>query len=143
MSVQTWTRSFVLTAAVATVLGLTAPTAASSQSHSSGTYRLSARVPVACWVRPAGAVLAGPGRTGSVIEACNNPGGFTISASYRPLAATEKARLRYADRMIDLSKSGQQVLRRSSMATIRTVNYQFDEVELVEPLILSLTIQPI
>ena len=116
---------------------------APGSSRASGTYRLTARVPTACWVRPTGTVLAGSGLAGSVVEACNNPGGFTISASYRPLSGTEKAKLRYADRLIDLSKSGHQELRRSSMATIRTVNYQFDEVELDEPLILSLTIQPI
>jgi len=34
-------------------------------------------------------------------------------------------------------------LRRSSMATIRTVDYRFDDVQLDEPLILALTIQPI
>lgn len=115
---------------------------ASAQSKS-GVYQLRATVPVACWVRPAGTVFAGPGLGGSVVEACNSPGGFTVSASYRSLGGAEKAKLRYADRLIDLSKSGQQELRRSSMATIRTVSYQFDEVELDEPLVLSLTIQPI
>lgn len=107
------------------------------------TYRLHATVPVACWVRPAGTVLAGSGLGGSVVEACNSPGGFTVSASYRPLKATESASVTYGGRVISLAKSGEQELRRSNMATIRTVDYQFDQVELDEPLILSLMIQPI
>lgn len=111
--------------------------------NAGSTYRVTARVPVACWVRPAGTILAGAGLAGSVVEACNSPGGFTVSANYRTLGGAEKATLRYGDRLIDLSKSGQQELRRSSMATIRTVNYQFDDVQLDEPLVLALTIQPI
>jgi hypothetical protein len=80
---------------------------------------------------------------GSVVEACNSPGGFTVSAQYRPLAETEKARIVYGDRSLDLTKTGLLELRRSSMATIRTVDYRFDDVQLDEPLILALTIQPI
>lgn len=135
-------KNAVLAAALALAVGSLSAGQAAAQSKS-GTYRLRATVPVACWVRPTGTVLAGAGMGGSVVEACNSPGGFTVSASYRTLGGTEKAKIRYADRLIDLSKNGQQELRRSSMATIRTVNYQFDEVELDEPLVLSLTIQPI
>lgn len=129
-------------AAAAVLSGVLFADAAAAQSRS-GTYRLRATVPVACWVRPTGAVLAGAGMGGSVVEACNSPGGFTISASYRTLSGKENAKLRYADRLIDLSKTGHQELRRSTMATIRTVNYQFAEVQLDEPLVLALTIQPI
>lgn len=113
------------------------------QSQAGGTYRLTARVPVACWVRPEAAVTAGEGSSGAVVEACNNPGGFTITASYRPLKSTEKAELVYDNRPFELAKSGQQLLRRSSMATIKRVDYRFGAVELDEPLVLSLTIQPI
>ena len=80
---------------------------------------------------------------GSVVEACNSPGGFTVSAQYRPLTITERARIVYGERSLDLSRTGIQELRRSSMATIRSVDYRFDEVALEEPLILALTIQPI
>lgn len=113
------------------------------QSQSGATFRVTARVPVACWVRPDRTVLASAGAAGSVVEACNNPGGFTVSANYRPLMATEKARLIYGDRMLDLARTGDQILRRSNLATIRTVDYRFDEVELEQPLVLALTIQPI
>ena len=108
-----------------------------------GTYRLRATVPVACWVKPTSPVMAESGRAGEVVEACNSPGGFTVSAQYRPLSATEKATMVYGDRMLDLDKSGGQVLRRSSIATIRSVSYSFSQVELEQPLILALTIQPI
>jgi hypothetical protein len=108
-----------------------------------GTYRLRATVPVACWVKPTAPVMAETGRSGEVVEACNSPGGFTVSAQYRPLSPSEKATLFYGERTLDLDKSGGQVLRRSSMATIRSVSYRFDEVELEQPLILALTIQPI
>ena len=138
------TRSLKILAILALAGGCFAANgAAASDTQSGTTYRLTARVPVACGVRPSGALLASPGVSGSVVEACNAPGGFTVSAQYRSLGESETASLRYAGRVIQLSKSGEQVLRRSSLATIRTVDYQFDEVELTAPLVLSLTIQPI
>lgn len=163
MSVQTWTKSSVLAAAAAAGLSLMAPSAALAdpskanvtitmtspqggqpgQSSAGTTFRVTARVPVACWVRPDAAVIAQPGGAGGVVEACNNPGGFTVTANYRPLRTTEKAQMVYDEQSFDLSKSGAQVLRRSSMATIKRVNYRFGAVELDEPLVLSLTIQPI
>lgn len=127
----------------ATVLVAGSAAAQPGSSQASGTYRLRATVPVACWVRPSSTVLASAGRTGSVVEACNSPGGFTVSASYRPLKSNETASLNYGGRLINLTPSGEQELRRSNMATIRTVDYRFEEVELDEPLILSLVIQPI
>ena len=131
---------------LALAAGLTAvlaPQMASAGPTAGHTYRLTATVPVACWVRPTGTVSAETGRTGSVVEACNSPGGFTVSAQYRPLAETEKAKIFYGDRSLNLVQSGMLELRRSRMATIRSVDYRFDEVSLEQPLILSLTIQPI
>ena len=116
---------------------------AGAEDQVGGTYRVRASVPVACWVRPTSTILAGTGLGGSVIEACNSPGGFTVSASYRPLGLTEKAHMFYGGSKLDLAKSGQQELRRSNMATIRTVDYRFEEVTLDAPLVLFLTIQPI
>lgn len=113
------------------------------QSQASGTYRIRARVPVACWVRPDATVLASNGGSGSVVEACNSPGGFTVSATYRTLKTSERANLFYGDRQFELSPTGGQVLRRSSMATIKRIAYRFGEVTLDEPLVLALTIQPI
>lgn len=162
MSVQSWTKSIVLAAAASAGLSLMAPSVAladpskanvtitvtspegdAGQSSAGNTYRVTARVPVACWVRPDTTLVAQSGGMGGVTEACNNPGGFTVTASYRPLRATEKAQMVYDSRPFDLSKSGEQVLRRSSMATIKRVNYRFGDVQLDEPLVLSLTIQPI
>jgi len=137
-------RSLTSLALILALAGAGLPSAVQAKDGQSvGRYRVQARVPVACWVRPAGTVLASPGRAGSVVEACNAPGGFSVSASYRPLADSERASLYYGGRLIDLSKSGEQHLRRSSLATIRTVDYEFGEVQLAEPLVLSLTIQPL
>jgi hypothetical protein len=134
-------RMFLALAACAAAI--LAPQVAAAGPTAGHSYRLRATVPVACWVRPTGTVMAENGRAGSVVEACNSPGGFTVSAQYRPLAASEKAKIIYGDRSMNLSKSGMLELRRSNMATIRTVDYRFDEVELEQPLILALTIQPI
>ncbi len=133
-------------ALLAIAAGLTmaaAPQIAAAGPTAGHSYKLRATVPVACWVRPDRTVMAETGRMGSVVEACNSPGGFTVSAQYRPLSETEKARIIYGDRSLDLTKTGLLELRRSSMATIRTVDYRFDDVQLDEPLILALTIQPI
>ena len=116
--------------AVATVLTAGAAAAQTGMGQAGGTYRLRATVPVACWVRPTSTVLASAGLSGSVVEACNSPGGFTISATYRPLKANESASLNYGGRLINLLPSGEQELRRSNMATIRTVDYRFEQVEL-------------
>lgn len=129
-------------AASGLVMLISAP-AAMAQGRSGGTYNLRATVPVACWVQPASQVIAATDAGGSVIEACNSPGGFTVSAFYRPLALNEKAHMIYDGSRLDLAKSGQQLLRMSSMATIRTIDYRFEEVDLETPLVLSLTIQPI
>nr|WP_313427941.1 hypothetical protein [Brevundimonas diminuta] len=134
-------RALLAIAAGLTVV--TAPQVASAGPTAGGSYQLRATVPVACWVRPNTALMAETGRMGSVIEACNSPGGFTVSAQYRPLAENETARIIYGDRSLDLAKTGILELRRSNMATIRTVDYRFDHVQLDEPLILALTIQPI
>lgn len=117
--------------------------AALAAPQSGGSYNLRATVPVACWVQPASTVVAETNAAGSVTEACNNPGGFTVSAFYRPLGLTEKAQIIYDGSRVELPKSGQQLLRWSNMATIRTINYRFEQVELDTPLVLSLTIQPI
>lgn len=130
-------------AIAASLTAILAPQAASAGPTAGYSYRLKATVPVSCWVRPSGTVMAENGRTGSVVEACNSPGGFTVSAQYRPLLGAEKATFIYGDRSLELAKTGMLELRRSSMATIRTVDYRFDQVELNEPLILALTIQPI
>ena len=130
-------------AAVSGAIVLMCAGSAVAEGQADGTYRVRASVPVACWVRPTGTLLAGTGRGGSVVEACNSPGGFTVSASYRPLGLTEKAHMLYGDSKLDLAKSGQQVLRHSNIATIRTVDYRFEEVTLDAPLVLFLTIQPI
>lgn len=134
-------RTFLAIAAGLTAL--LAPQVAAAGPTGGQSYQLRATVPVACWVRPTGTVLAVTGRMGSVVEACNSPGGFTVSAQYRPLSGTEKAKIIYGDRSMSLAKSGLLELRRSNMATIRTVDYRFEEVELEQPLILALTIQPI
>lgn len=113
------------------------------RSEAGSNFRVRARVPVACWVRPEAMMVAGNGVAGGVYEACNNPGGYIVTANYRPLSGSEKAKLYYDERAFDLGHAGSQVLRESSIATIKRVNYRFSEVELDSPLTLSLTIQPI
>lgn len=112
-------------------------------AEASATYRLRAQVEVACWVSSTQSIRADEGQSGEVLEACNNPGGFVVSASYRPLAETEKVKVFYGDHVLNLNKEGQHTLRRSNMATIRKVNYRFEEVALDLPLTLDLVIQPL
>ena len=116
---------------------------AAGQSQAGHSFSIRARVPVACWIRPDQPVEAGEGVTGGVYEACNNPGGYIVTANHRPLSASEKAKLYYDDQAFDLGQIGAQVLRQSTIATIKRVNYRFGDVRLDSPLSLSLTIQPI
>ena len=64
--------------------------------------------------------------SGEVVEACNSPGGFTVSAQYRPLSPTEKATMFYGDRILDLDKSGGQVLRRLPFVVAGVVDAVWD-----------------
>lgn len=136
-------KSFALAGVTAAVALMALPATVQAKDSATGNFRVRARVPVSCWVRPDRTVTAEEGATGAVIEACNNPGGYTVSAQYRQLGTGESARMIYNDQAIELSSSGQQVLRQSNMATIRTVSYQFQNVNVEQPLILALTIQPI
>jgi hypothetical protein len=123
---------------------LSMPTMAHADGLAGGTYRLVARVPVACWVRSQDVPAAGQAMpSGSVVEACNSPGGFLVSASYRTLGSDEHATLRYGERVIGLPASGQTVLRQSTMAQIRTVSYAIENASLDQPLVLAFSIQPL
>jgi hypothetical protein len=66
-----------------------------------------------------------------------------VSAQYRPLAATESARLVYGTNMVNLSSLGGQEVHREYGPRIQQIAYRFDQVSLNAPLTLSLTIQPI
>ena len=127
--------------ALATLVAL--PGMAHAMNNGSQTFRVTARVPVSCWVKPDRDIVAGEGVTGSVIEACNNPGGYTVTANYRQLGSGEQAQMIYNNRPINLSPSGGQLLRRSNMATIKSVNYRFQNVSIDSPLTVFLTIQPL
>ena len=74
------------------------------------------------------------------MQQCN---GLLVSAQYRPLAATESARLVYGANMVDLSSLGAQEVHREYGPRIQQIAYRFDQVSLTTPLTLSLTIQPI
>ncbi|WP_292051151.1 MULTISPECIES: hypothetical protein [unclassified Brevundimonas] len=133
----------ILAGLVAAAALMVAPGVVHAKDAGSQTFQVRARVPVSCWVRPDRDIVAGEGVSGSVIEACNNPGGYTITANYRQLGDGERAQMVYNNRPVELAKSGGQVLRRSNMATIKTVSYRFQNVTLEQPLTVFLTIQPI
>ncbi len=134
-------RNMIALASVAAVL--TAAPAKAEDAQGAVTFQVRATVPMACWVKPADAVVAGDGAAGTVVEACNSAGGFSVWASYRPLQFNESATLSYDGHQVELSKAGQQLLRHSASAAIRTVSFSFGKVELAAPLVLALTIQPI
>jgi hypothetical protein len=138
-------KTTVLAITAAGVLGVLAA-AAPTLSHaapSSGSFRLRATVPVSCWVRPERPIEAVSLVEGVVTEACNNPGGYTVTAHHRPLSPGESGSLMYGASAIDLGGLSSKIVSRSSRATIRKVNYRFNEVKLEAPLVLVLTIQPI
>lgn len=137
------TKDTALLAAAAMVGSLAFASVAEAKNTASNTFRIRAHVPVACWVRPDRNVEATEGFTGTVVEACNSPGGYVVNAHYRPLLAGESASMIYGERTMNLSASGGQELRRSNMATIRNVSYRFQNVSVDTPLTLSLTIQPL
>ena len=120
-----------------------AVTPAFAGEQATGSFRVTASVPMACWVDHSVAVDARGTTPGLVTEGCNNASGYVVSALYRPLTGTETARLVYGDRMIDLSSAGAQEVHREYGPNIEQIAYHFDRVSLVAPLTLSLTIQPI
>lgn len=136
-------KKIAIAALVAAGLAGLAATPAAAGGTATGTFQLRATVPMACWVRPVeGAMLADEGQGGTVVEACNNPGGYTITANYRMLDTGERASMQYGERALALPASGEAVLRRSHMADINTVQYRFRDVQLQQPLVMALTISP-
>jgi hypothetical protein len=101
------------------------------------------RVRAECFVQTNGAIMVANGgaSSGSVVEACNVPGGYTVTANYRSLANDESAVLEYNGQVIQLPASGQAVLRTSDMATIKSIAYQLTSTHLDSPLAISLSIQ--
>jgi hypothetical protein len=132
-------------AKLAALLALAAfvPSTLLANPQAGGSHKIRARVPMACWVQIDAAIVAQTGNTGSIVEACNTPSGFTLTASYRPLGPNERAEFTYGNQQFVLSPSGQQVLRSRADATVRTVPYQFGTVQVEGPLVLSIIIQPI
>ncbi len=128
---------------VSAMLTLAAPAAALAQGSARGTVRLQATVPASCWVRPDGAVRADALGAASlrVTEACNS-GGFRVMAYYRPLAADERASLRYGEALISLPRHGEALLRQSMRAEKREREFRFEETQLNEPLVIALAIAP-
>ena len=133
--------AYVVTAALFSAMTLMAqPAYAGPQS---GSFRLRATVPLSCWVRSDTVMQAVTGAEGSVTEACNNPGGFTVTADYRSLRSDESASLTYGDSVLNLSDLSGKIVSQSNMATIRKVRYRFDAVKVETPLVVVLTIRPI
>lgn len=118
-------------------------TQATANPAATGSFQVSASVPMACWVDHSTAASALGSSEGLVTEGCNSASGYVVSASYRPLAASERARLVYGNRTFDLSAIGHQEVRREHGPRIQEIAYRFDGVSLDGPLTLSLTIQPI
>lgn len=123
-------------------MAVAATGAAAQEAEASAVWRVRASVPIACWVRPSAPLAAGLAAQGEVVEACNAPGGFTVSATYRALTAGEHAHVRYGDDLIALSAQGAQILRQSHSASVRSVAYRFESVGLNAPLTLTVNIQP-
>lgn len=118
----------------------------SATRSAGGTFRLVAHVPVACWIREETGMPVlfheGAGQ-GSVVEACNSPYGFQVTADYRPLAPGETAEIVYGDQLLDLPASGRAMLRQSNQPQVRRVEYRIQDANLQEPLVLALSIAPL
>lgn len=133
--------SHVMKLGCAAVLLASTPAFATPQAN--GTFRISASVPMACWVNHSVQADALGTAQGLVTEGCNNASGYMVSAFYRPLAQSESARLIYGDALVSLSASGTQEVHREYGPRIQQIAYRFEQVVLDAPLTLSLTIQPI
>ena len=125
------------------VVALLASSPALASQQATGTFQVTATVPMACWVDHSIQADALGNAPGLVTEGCNNATGYSVSAQYRPLAATESARLVYGANLVDLSALGAQEVHREYGPRIQQIAYRFDQVSLATPLTLSLTIQPI
>lgn len=117
------------------------PAAASEQG--SGSFQVSATVPMACWVNQNVQNDGIDSADGMVTEGCNSASGYIVSAVYRPLMGSERARLVYGSSAFDLSTMGTQEVHRSYGPSVRQIAYHVDAISLDAPLTLSLTIQPI
>ncbi|MFV0643089.1 MAG: hypothetical protein ACK5NN_01090 [Sphingomonadaceae bacterium] len=122
---------------------LIATSAIAGEGNATGSVRVSANVPMACWVDHSVRADAASGEQGLVREGCNNGAGYIVSAEHRPLDVQEHAKLRYGQTIVDLSKETHQEVNREYGPKIQDVAYSFSEIALASSLTLSLTIQPL
>ncbi len=122
---------------------LLASSPAFARQQASGSFQVTATVPMACWVNHSVHADALGNSPGLVTEGCNSASGYMVSAHYRPLVRSESARLLYGNNTVDLSALGTQEVHREYGPRIQQIAYHFDQVSLETPLTLSLTIQPI
>lgn len=126
------------TAALGLVLAW--PSVVSAQN--SGSFQLTAQVPVACWINHAVAAEATTGAEGAVTEGCNSATGYAVFVNHRPLDTYESVRLRYGGRFAVLGSTVQEVNREYG-PRVQSMTYGFSDVHLRAPLTLNMTIQPI
>lgn len=134
-------RSVVIALFIA-ALSVSGASAKSGSGTSSGTFRINATVAPSCSINYGSDLQIQQGISRSVVETCNIPGGFIVSANYRQLNQTEHVSLRYGGEVVILSPTGSQTLGYSTRASIRDVSMQFDDVKLDTPVALTLTIAP-
>ncbi|WP_326524687.1 hypothetical protein [Sphingomonas sp.] len=114
-----------------------------ARESASGSFQISATVPLACWVNHTTQADPLTGTTGQVTEGCNSPAGYTVSVMHRPLSLVERAELIYGSHRINLSAIGTQEVHRQYGPRIQQIAYRFGTVSLETPITLSMTIQPI
>ena len=131
--------NFCRTAMIAGILAW--PNVAAAQV--SGSFRLSAQVPMACWISHDVTAEAASGAEGSVTEGCNSATGYAVFVDHRPLDTAESVRLRYGNRFANLTGSTVQEVNREHGPRVQKVTYGFSDVQLNAPLTLNMIIQPI
>jgi hypothetical protein len=139
-SLHFWAAGLLRGAAIGSVL-LMQPGAAAAAT---GSFRVTASVPVLCMAHPDSAITLTNGAlsSGKVTEACNKSGGYTVVANYRPLDHDEHATLVYNGVEIKLPASGSVVLHVSRLATIVSVAYSVSDVQVNSPIDLELDARP-
>ncbi len=125
-------------------LGVARLAGAGPVAAGSASFNVRLRVPVECFVQTATQMVVNDGGQafGNVVEACNVPGGYIVTATYRTLASDEGAVLQYNGQTVNLPASGTAVVRVSNLATIKQVAYELTSQHLDAPLAINLNIHP-
>ncbi|QFT76072.1 hypothetical protein [Erythrobacter sp. THAF29] len=115
---------------------------AMAADKSSGSYQVSARIPVSCNIDTRSIIAQGSASvvSGTVFEACNTNSGFQVIATHRSLGEDERVQVRYGSDFSELNQTGVSYVGQRWGARFGPVPVQIDARQVDAPIAISFSL---